>query len=49
MRQAIKLLASGAVDVSGMVTRIVPLEHAVRDGYEALRSSRGEMKILLEP
>jgi 2-desacetyl-2-hydroxyethyl bacteriochlorophyllide A dehydrogenase len=49
MRQAIKLLAGGAVDVSGMVTRIVPLEHAVRDGYEALRSSRGEMKILLEP
>jgi 2-desacetyl-2-hydroxyethyl bacteriochlorophyllide A dehydrogenase len=49
MRMAIQLLAGGQVDVSGLVTRIVPLERAVEDGFEALRSSRSEMKILLEP
>ena len=49
MRMAIQLLAGGQVDVSGLVTRIVPLERAVEDGFEALRSSRSEMKILLQP
>jgi 2-desacetyl-2-hydroxyethyl bacteriochlorophyllide A dehydrogenase len=47
--QAIQLLADGRVDVSGLVTRIVPLANAVKDGFEPLRTSRSEMKILLEP
>jgi (R,R)-butanediol dehydrogenase / meso-butanediol dehydrogenase / diacetyl reductase len=49
MATAVQLLASGMVDVSGLVTRTVPLEHAVTDGYERLRDSRDEMKILLAP
>jgi (R,R)-butanediol dehydrogenase / meso-butanediol dehydrogenase / diacetyl reductase len=49
IRQAIQLLADGRVEVNGLVTRIVPLANAVADGFEALRNSRAEMKILLEP
>lgn len=49
MRMAIQLLASGQVDVGALVTRIVPLDRAVEDGFEALRRSRSEMKVLLQP
>ncbi|MCC6175239.1 MAG: alcohol dehydrogenase catalytic domain-containing protein [Chloroflexi bacterium] len=49
MDTAIHLLASGAVKVDGLITRMVPLAAAVADGYERLRSSRDEMKILLAP
>lgn len=49
MATAIQLLGSGAINVSGLVTRTVPLENAVSDGYERLRDSRDEMKILLAP
>ena len=49
MATAIQLLGSGAIDVSGLVTRTVPLENAVVDGYERLRDSRDEMKVLLAP
>jgi threonine dehydrogenase-like Zn-dependent dehydrogenase len=49
VRTAIQLLASGAVDVRGIVTSVVPLDDAVERGFEALRRSRSEMKILLEP
>lgn len=46
---ALRLLAGGAVDVNALVTRVVPLARAVADGFEPLRSSRSEMKVLLKP
>lgn len=49
MATAVQLLGSGALNVDGLVTRTVPLEHAVSDGYQRLRDSRDEMKVLLEP
>jgi 2-desacetyl-2-hydroxyethyl bacteriochlorophyllide A dehydrogenase len=49
MATALQLLGSGALRVDGLVTRTVPLELAVAEGYERLRSSRDEMKVLLEP
>ena len=49
MATALSLLGSGALKVDGLVTRTVPLEHAVVDGYQRLRDSRDEMKVLLAP
>jgi 2-desacetyl-2-hydroxyethyl bacteriochlorophyllide A dehydrogenase len=49
MATAVQLLGSGALNVDGLVTRTVPLDSAVIDGYERLRDSRDEMKVLLEP
>jgi (R,R)-butanediol dehydrogenase/meso-butanediol dehydrogenase/diacetyl reductase len=49
VRTAIQLLADGQIDVRGLITSIVPLDRAVEDGFEALRRSRSEMKVLLEP
>jgi 2-desacetyl-2-hydroxyethyl bacteriochlorophyllide A dehydrogenase len=49
VRAALGLLARGALPVDGLVTRIVPLERAVEDGFAALERSRGEMKVLLAP
>ncbi len=43
------LLASGAIDATSLVTRIVPLVEAVSGGFELLRDSRAEMKVLLAP
>jgi hypothetical protein len=43
------LLGTRALNVDGLVTRTVPLENAVQDGYQALRDSRDEMKVLLAP
>jgi 2-desacetyl-2-hydroxyethyl bacteriochlorophyllide A dehydrogenase len=49
MATALSLLGSGALNVDGLVTRTVPLENAVVDGYQRLRDSRDEMKVLLAP
>jgi len=49
MATAVALLGAGRIDVTGLVTRIVPLLDAVRDGFERLRDSRDEMKVLLAP
>ena len=49
MATALHLLGTGALDVDGLVTRTVPLVDAVQDGYQRLRNSRDEMKVLLEP
>jgi (R,R)-butanediol dehydrogenase/meso-butanediol dehydrogenase/diacetyl reductase len=46
---ALGLLASGEVDVTPLVTRIVPLEDAIAGAFKPLRDSRDEMKILLTP
>ena len=37
----------GAVDVVPLVTRVVPLADAVSAGFEPLRRSRDEMKVLI--
>ena len=47
VEEAIRLLAVGAVDPS-IITRVVPLERGVSDAFEALRSARDEMKILVD-
>jgi 2-desacetyl-2-hydroxyethyl bacteriochlorophyllide A dehydrogenase len=49
MATALQLLGSGALNVDGLVTRTVPLVDAVSEGYQRLRDSRDEMKVLLEP
>ncbi len=49
MATAVSLLASGDLEVDGLVTRTVPLARAVPDGFERLRDSRDEMKVLLAP
>ena len=49
MATALELLGRGAINVEGLVTRTVPLENAVQDGYQRLRDSRDEMKVLLAP
>ena len=49
MATALELLGRGALNVDGLVTRTVPLESAVVDGYQRLRDSRDEMKVLLAP
>lgn len=49
VQTALNLLASGRVDVSKLVTRVVPLERAVADGFAVLSSSPSEMKVLLAP
>ena len=49
MATALELLGRGAITVDGLVTRTVPLENAVQDGYQRLRDSRDEMKVLLAP
>jgi 2-desacetyl-2-hydroxyethyl bacteriochlorophyllide A dehydrogenase len=49
MATALSLLGTGALNVDGLVTRTVPLESAVVDGYQRLRDSRDEMKVLLAP
>lgn len=47
--EAISLLAAGAVDAAAIVTRVVPLADGIAGAFEALRDSRDEMKILIEP
>jgi threonine dehydrogenase-like Zn-dependent dehydrogenase len=49
MATALELLGRGSINVDGLVTRTVPLESAVVDGYQRLRDSRDEMKVLLAP
>ncbi len=47
VEEAIQLLAAGAVD-RRLVTRVVPLEKAVVDAFEVLKTARDEMKILVD-
>src|SRR5690606_8189629 len=48
-RDAIELLASGAVPADRIVTRVVDLDDAIAGAYERLRSAPGDMKILIAP
>ncbi len=45
--EAIRLLADGSIPARSLVTRVVPLEAAIDGAFEALKSSRDEMKILI--
>jgi 2-desacetyl-2-hydroxyethyl bacteriochlorophyllide A dehydrogenase len=43
---AIDLLAGGAISPS-LITRVVPIDNAIEDAFEVLKTSRDEMKILI--
>jgi (R,R)-butanediol dehydrogenase/meso-butanediol dehydrogenase/diacetyl reductase len=45
--EAIRLLADGSIPAKDLITRVVPLDRAIDDAFEALKSSRDEMKILI--
>lgn len=49
MTAAIRLLATGVIPVSSLVTREVPLADAIEGAYEPLRRSPDDMKILITP
>lgn len=46
---ALRLLAAGEIDAERLVTRTVPLARGIGDAFGALKASRDEMKILIEP
>ena len=47
--EAIELLAHGHIQTNQLVTRIIPLERIVEDGFEALtRSDSSDVKVLVE-
>lgn len=49
-RQAVALLESGRLDLSHIITSVIPLSRVVEDGFERLASSdHDEIKILVDP
>jgi (R,R)-butanediol dehydrogenase/meso-butanediol dehydrogenase/diacetyl reductase len=47
--ELIRLVAEKGVDLTGIVTSTIPLEHVVRDGFEALRRGEEQVKVLVQP
>jgi (R,R)-butanediol dehydrogenase/meso-butanediol dehydrogenase/diacetyl reductase len=47
--ELIELIASGQFDPSRAVTRCVPLEHAVEQGFDALLGDKSQIKVLVNP
>ncbi|MFC5698435.1 2,3-butanediol dehydrogenase [Pseudomonas sp. GCM10022186] len=47
--ELIELLASGKLDLRRAITRCVPLEQAVSDGFEALLGDKAQIKVLVNP
>ncbi|ALX14613.1 butanediol dehydrogenase [Burkholderia cepacia JBK9] len=45
----LRIVASGALDLTSIVTRTVSLEDAVADGFDALLADRAQIKILVSP
>ncbi|MCA7994856.1 2,3-butanediol dehydrogenase [Burkholderia cepacia] len=45
----LRIVASGALDLTSIVTRTVSLEDAVTDGFDALLADRTQIKILVSP
>jgi len=45
----LRIVASGALDLTSIVTRTVSLEDAVADGFDALLADRTQIKILVSP
>ncbi len=50
METAISLVASGAVKLGSLVSGLIPLENAIRDGFERLaRSPEGIFRLVVKP
>ncbi|MDT0567157.1 2,3-butanediol dehydrogenase [Streptomyces sp. DSM 3412] len=47
--ELIRLVAEEGVDLAGIVTSTIALEHVVRDGFEALLRGEGQIKVLVRP
>lgn len=45
---AVDLLSSGSIDPKPLISSVVSLARAIPDGFEKLKNSRDEMKILIE-
>jgi (R,R)-butanediol dehydrogenase/meso-butanediol dehydrogenase/diacetyl reductase len=45
----LRIVASGALDLTSIVTRTVSLEDALTDGFDALLQDRTQIKILVSP
>jgi (R,R)-butanediol dehydrogenase / meso-butanediol dehydrogenase / diacetyl reductase len=45
----LRIVASGALDLTSIVTKTVPLEDAVHEGFDALLADRRQIKILVAP
>ena len=47
--EAIRLLADGVIDPLPMITRVIPLDSVVTDGFEALaRQDNQDVKVLVK-
>ncbi|MFI7699409.1 2,3-butanediol dehydrogenase [Nonomuraea sp. NPDC049480] len=47
--ELIRMVAEEGVDLAGIVTSTIPLEHVVRDGFEALLRGQEQVKVLVRP
>ncbi|MFH9548559.1 2,3-butanediol dehydrogenase [Streptomyces sp. NPDC051445] len=47
--ELIRMVAEEGVDLTGIVTSTIPLEHVVRDGFEALLRGEEQVKVLARP
>ncbi|MGN9840111.1 2,3-butanediol dehydrogenase [Nonomuraea sp. H19] len=47
--ELIRMVAEEGVDLAGIVTSTIPLEHVVRDGFEALSRGQEQIKVLVRP
>ncbi len=47
--ELIRLVAEEGVDLAQIVTSTIPLEHVVRDGFEALLGGKEQIKVLVRP
>ncbi|WP_405528967.1 2,3-butanediol dehydrogenase [Streptomyces canus] len=47
--ELIRLVAEEGVDLAEIVTSTIPLEHVVRDGFEALLRGEEQVKVLVRP
>lgn len=47
--ELIRLVDEEGVDLAGIVTSTIPLEHVVRDGFEALLRGEEQVKVLVRP
>ncbi|MGW4403866.1 2,3-butanediol dehydrogenase [Nonomuraea sp. NPDC004702] len=47
--ELIRMVAEEGVDLAAIVTATIPLEHVVRDGFEALLRGEDQVKVLVRP
>ncbi|TMR97706.1 2,3-butanediol dehydrogenase [Nonomuraea basaltis] len=47
--ELIRMVAEEGVDLAGIITSTIPLEHVVRDGFEALLRGQEQVKVLVRP